>query len=283
MARFFIGRPVFAIVASIVIALAGVIAGLQLPVAQYPRITLPTVVVAATYPGASAQTVAQAVAQPIEEQVNGVEGMLYMESTSSSAGSYRLRVTFGLDRDADTAAVQVQNRVAQASGHLPSEVIAMGLTTTKSTPDEVMNVAFFSPQGTYDALFLSNYISIYVVEAIKRIEGVGEVQVYGSDFGMPIWLRPDVMAPLGLTTADVAAAVREQNVQAPGGQVGQYPSPPGQAFQYGIEIKGRLATAEEFGDIVLRAQPDGSLVKVSDVARVELGAQNYNVQARING
>jgi hydrophobe/amphiphile efflux-1 (HAE1) family protein len=283
MARFFVARPVFAIVLSIVIALAGVIAGLQLPIAQYPRITLPTVVVAATYPGASAQTVAQTVAQPIEEQVNGVEGMLYMESTSSSAGSYRLRVTFGLDRDPDTAAVQVQNRVAQATGRLPSEVIAMGLTTTKSTPDELMNVAFYSPKGTYDALFLSNYITINIVESIRRIEGVGEVQVYGSDFGMRIWLRPDRMAQLGITTADVAAAVREQNVQAPAGQVGQYPSPPGQAFQHGIEIKGRLATAEEFGDIVLRAQPDGSLVKVRDVARVELGAQNYSVQARMNG
>jgi hydrophobe/amphiphile efflux-1 (HAE1) family protein len=283
MARFFIGRPIFAIVVSIVIALAGLIAGFQLPLAQYPRITLPTIVVAANYPGASAQTVAQAVAQPIEEQVNGVEGMLYMESTSSGAGSYRLSVTFGLESNADTAAVQVQNRVAQASGRLPSEVLATGITTRKSTPDELMNIAFYSPNGTYDALFLSNYVNINVVDAIRRVDGVGEVQVYGSDFGMRIWLRPDRLAQLGITTADVAAAVREQNVQAPAGQVGQFPSPPGQAFQYGIEIKGRLVTADEFGNVIVRAQPDGSLIKVRDIARVELGAQNYSVQARLNG
>ena len=283
MARFFIARPVFAIVASLVIALAGVISGLQLPIAQYPQITLPSVVVAANYPGASAQTVEQSVAQPIEEQVNGVEGMMYMESTSTSAGSYRLSVTFGLGVDADVAAVQVQNRVSQASGSLPSEVIANGVTTTKSSANELMNVAFFSPEGTYDALFLSNYIAINVVEAIKRVDGVGEVQVYGSDFGMRIWLKPDRMAQLAITTADVAAAIREQNLQAPAGQVGQYPSPPGQAFQYGVEIQGRLSSAEQFGAIVLRAEKDGSLVYLRDVARVELGAESYRIQARFNG
>jgi len=283
MAQFFIARPVFAIVTALVILLAGGIAGLQLPIAQYPQITLPTVVVQATYPGASAQTVVESVAQPIEEQVNGVEGMLYMESTSSSAGTYRLNATFGLGRNADTAAVQVQNRVAQASARLPSEVTAAGITTNKSTPDTLMYVTLYSPKGTYDALFLSNYLNINVVEAIKRIDGVGSVQVFGSDFGMRIWLRPDRMAQLGLTTSDVANAIREQNVQAPAGQVGQYPSPANQAFQYGVEVHGRLVTAEEFGNIVVKAQPDGSLVHVRDVARVELGAKDYSVQARYNG
>ncbi|HEX6794404.1 MAG TPA: multidrug efflux RND transporter permease subunit [Casimicrobiaceae bacterium] len=283
MAQFFIARPVFAIVTALVILLAGGIAGVQLPIAQYPQITLPTVVVQAVYPGASAQTVVESVAQPIEEQVNGVDGMLYMESTSSSAGTYRLNVTFGLGRNADTAAVQVQNRVAQASASLPSEVTAAGITTNKSTPDTLMYVTLYSPKGTYDQLFLSNYLNINVVEAIKRIDGVGSVQVFGSDFGMRIWLRPDRMAQLGVTTSDVANAVREQNVQAPAGQVGQYPSPPNQAFQYGVEVHGRLVTAQEFGDIIVKAQPDGSLVHVRDIAQVELGAKDYSVQARYNG
>src|SRR5579864_2394430 len=283
MAQFFITRPVFAIVTALLILLVGTIAALQLPIAQYPRITLPTIVVQATYPGASAQTVEQSVAQVIEQQVNGVEGMLYMESTSSSAGIYRLNVTFGLDRNADTASVQVQNRVAQATAGLPSEVVAAGVTTVKSTPDTLMFVTLYSPKGTYDNLFLSNYLNINIVDPIKRISGVGDVRVFGSDFGMRIWLRPDRMAELGVTTSDVANAIREQNVQAAAGQVGQYPSPPDQAFQYNVEVRGRLVTADEFGDIIVKAQPDGSFVHLRDIARVELGAKDYSIQASYNG
>ena len=283
MAQFFIGRPVFAIVTALLIMLVGTIAGLQLPIAQYPQITLPTVVVSAAYPGASAQTVEQSVAQPIEQQVNGVEGMQYMESTSTGAGTYSLRVTFGLGANADIASVQVQNRVAQANSLLPQEVIAGGVTTRKSTPDTLMFVTLFSPKGSYDSVFLANYLSINIVDAIKRVNGVGDVQVFGADFGMRIWLKPDRMSQLGITTSDVANAVREQNVQAPAGQVGQYPSPPDQAFQYTIEVRGRLVTEQEFGNIVVKAQPDGSFVRVRDIARVELGAQNYSVQARYNG
>ncbi|HEX2829177.1 MAG TPA: multidrug efflux RND transporter permease subunit [Burkholderiales bacterium] len=282
MAHFFIARPVFAIVAALFIVLVGAIAGFQLPIAQYPQITLPTVVVAAAYPGASAQTVEQSVAQPIEQQVNGVEGMLYMQSTSTGAGTYSLRVTFGLGTNADIASVQVQNRVAQANSLLPSEVIAGGVTTRKSTPDTLMFVTLFSPKGTYDSVFLANYLSINIVDAIRRVKGVGDVQVFGAEFGMRIWLKPDRMSQLGITAADVANAVREQNVQAPAGQVGQYPSPPDQAYQYSIEVRGRLVTEQEFGNIVVKAQPDGSFVRVRDIARVELGAQNYSVQARYN-
>jgi hydrophobe/amphiphile efflux-1 (HAE1) family protein len=283
MARFFISRPVFAIVTALFLVLIGAIAGLQLPIAQYPKISLPTVVVSAVYPGASAQTVEQSVAQPIEQQVNGVEGMMYMESTSSGAGTYTLNVTFGLDRNSDTAAVQVQNRVAQASASLPSEVLGAGVTTAKSTPDTLMFVALYSPKGSYDSLFLSNYLNINVVEAIKRVPGVGSVQVFGSDFGMRIWLKPDRMAKLGITTSDVAAAIREQNVQAPAGSIGQYPSPAHQAFQYGIEVRGRLVTEQEFGNIIVKAQGDGSFVHIRDIARVELGARDYSVQSRYNG
>jgi hydrophobe/amphiphile efflux-1 (HAE1) family protein len=283
MGQFFISRPVFAIVTALLILLVGTIAGFQLPIAQYPQISLPTIVVAAAYPGASAQTVEQSVAQPIELQVNGVEGMLYMESTSTAAGTYRLAVTFGLGTNSDIASVQVQNRVAQANASLPIEVVSSGVTTRKSTPDTLMFVALYSPKRSYDAVFLSNYLNINIVEAIKRVPGVGDVQVFGSDFGMRIWLRPDRMAELGITTTDVANAVREQNVQAPAGQVGQYPSPPNQAFQYSVEVKGRLVTEREFGNIVVKAMPDGSFVHVRDIARVELGAKDYSVQAQFNG
>jgi hydrophobe/amphiphile efflux-1 (HAE1) family protein len=283
VARFFINRPVFAIVLALLIVLAGAIAGLNLPIAQYPQITLPTIAVSTLYPGASAQTVEQSVAQPVEEQVNGVDGMLYMESSSSGNGQYSLNVTFGLERNPDIASVQVQNRVAQANARLPSEVLGSGVTTAKSTPDTLMFLALYSPNGSYDALFLTNYANINIVESLKRVNGVGTVQVFGSDFGMRIWLKPDRMARLGVTTSDVQQAVREQNVQAPAGQIGQYPSPPDQPFQYGVEVRGRLVTAEEFANIIVRAQPDGSSIRIGDIARVELGARDYSFQPRLNG
>ena len=283
MAKFFITRPVFAIVFAIVIVLAGGIAGLGLPIAQFPQITLPTIRVAALYPGASAQVVEQAVAQPIESQVNGVEGMLYMNSSSAGSGAYNLDITFGLDVNADIAAVQVQNRSSQANSQLPSEVISSGITTKKQSPDTLMYVALVSPKGSYDDLFLSNYATINVVEAIKRVKGVGNVTLFGADFGMRLWLRPDRMASLGVTPTDIYRAIQEQNAQAPAGQVGQLPAPKTQAFQYGVELRGRLETPAEFERVIVRARADGSFVRVGDVARVELGARDYTFQSKLNG
>ena len=283
MAKFFIFRPIFAIVTAIILTLAGVIAGLSLPIAQYPQITLPTIRVAGFYPGASAGVVEESVAQPIEEQVNGVEGMQYMASTAASDGSYALDVTFGLGVNADIASVQVQNRASQANARLPSEVLNAGVTTKKQSPDTLMYIALTSPQSTYDALFLTNYAAVNVIEALKRVKGVGNVQLYGAEFGMRLWLKPDRMAALGVSASDVYAAIKEQNVQAPAGQVGKLPAPKSQQFQYSVQVKGRLSEVADFSNVIVRARPDGSFIRVSDVARVELGAKDYTFDSRFNG
>jgi hydrophobe/amphiphile efflux-1 (HAE1) family protein len=283
MARFFIDRPVFAIVLALVMLIGGAVAGFGLPIAQYPQITLPTIRVQAAYPGASAEVVERAVAQAIEEQVNGVEGMVYMQSSSAGNGAYQLDVTFDLARNADIASVQVQNRVAQANARLPQEVLSAGVTTKKSSPDTLMYVALYSPNGTYDELFLNNYLTINVVESLKRVRGVGNVQVFGAEFGMRLWLKPDRMSRLGISPTDVFQAVKEQNLQAPAGQIGAPPAPPDQQFQYGVQVRGQLEQVAEFENIIVRALPDGSFVRVKDVARVELGAKDYFFTARFNG
>lgn len=283
MAKFFINRPVFAIVTSLFLLIAGIIAGLTLPIAQFPQITLPTIRVSGSYPGANAQVVEEGVALPIEQQVNGVEEMLYMTSTSAENGQYTLNVTFNLGADPDIASVQVQNRTAQANAQLPKEVMSLGLTTKKSTPDTLMYVAIHSPKGTYDALFLTNYTAINIIEAIKRVKGVGNVTLFGSEFGMRVWLKPDRMARLGITTSDVYAAIQEQNVQAPAGQVGQFPAPKDQQFQYGVQIRGRLSEPSEFENIIIRARPDGSFIRLRDLARIEFGAKDYTFDSKYNG
>jgi hydrophobe/amphiphile efflux-1 (HAE1) family protein len=283
MARFFIDRPVFAIVIALVMLIGGGVAGSSLPIAQFPQITLPTIRVAAAYPGANAEVVERAVAQAIEEQVNGVEGMVYMQSSSAGNGAYSLDVTFDLSRNADIASVQVQNRVSQANSRMPSEVMSAGITTKKSSPDTLMYVALFSPNGTYDELFLNNYLTINIIESLKRVKGVGNVQVFGAEFGMRLWLKPDRMSLLGISPTDVYRAVQEQNLQAPAGQIGQMPAPKTQQFQYGVQVRGQLEQVEEFGNIIVRALPDGSFVRVRDVARVELGAKEYFFTARYNG
>ena len=283
MAKFFVDRPVMAIVSAIVMVIVGLIAGTSLPIAQYPQITLPTVRVSAFYPGASALVVEESLAQPIEEQVNGVEGMTYMSSSSSGDGAYNLDVTFGLDVDPDIAAVQVQNRASQANARLPTEALNAGVITRKQTPDTLMYAALVSPKGTYDELFLTNYASLNLIEALKRVKGVGNVTLFGAEFGMRLWLKPDRMASLGVTPNDVYRAVTEQNVQSPAGQVGKLPAPATQQFQYTVQVQGRLREVAEFEDIIIRANPDGSSIRIRDVARVELGAKDYSFQARLDG
>jgi HAE1 family hydrophobic/amphiphilic exporter-1/multidrug efflux pump len=284
MARFFLQRRVFAIVISLVITLAGTLALFHLPIALYPQITPPVVRVQTTYTGASAEVVEQSVATPIEQEINGAEGMLYMSSKSSSDGRYVLDITFGLGRDADLAMVDVQNRLSKAEAKLPQEVLSFGVTVKKQSPSMLMVLTLYSPDNSYDAVFLSNYATLNLVDPIKRIPGVGDLTIAGQrDYAMRLWLRPDKLAKLGLTADDVTRAIQEQNKQAASGQIGQPPAKAGVDFQYTVNVKGRLAASKEFGDIILRAQPDGSILRIKDVARTELAAQDYNNIGRLNG
>jgi hydrophobe/amphiphile efflux-1 (HAE1) family protein len=283
VARFFINRPVFAIVLSIIITLAGLISAVNLPIAQYPQITPPTISVRAAYPGANSEVIDQTVAQVIEQQVNGVDNMVSMSSTSSDSGSYSLNVKFELGTDPDMASVQVQNRIAQANSSLPQSVLSAGITTKKSAQDMAMVFTLTSKNGQYDSNFLKNYGSIYIVEDLKRVKGVGDVMEFGSDYSMRIWLRPDKMAQLGITASEVASAITKQNIQAPAGTIGQSPSPAEQEFQYSARVKGRLTEVSEFEEIIIRSQPDGSVVRIRDIATVNLGSKDYNVDAYNNG
>ncbi|MGH7397733.1 MAG: efflux RND transporter permease subunit [Candidatus Rokuibacteriota bacterium] len=282
--NFFIDRPIFASVLAIVIVVAGAVAIPFLPIAMFPQITPPQVVVQATYPGASAEVVEQTVTTPIEQQVNGVENMIYMSSRSGSDGTMQLNVTFEVGTDLDIAAVNVQNRVAIAQAKLPADVVRQGLSITKQSPDLVEIVALYSPDGSRDELYLSNYATLQMVDVLARVKGVGQVTVFnGRDYGMRFWLNPERLAAMGLTAGDVAAAVREQNLQAAAGQIGQPPAPPGQQFQYTVTTRGRLSTVDDFEDIILRTRADGSALHVRDVARVELGAQSYASFGRVGG
>ena len=282
--RFFINRPIFAAVVSIVIVLIGGLTIPLLPVEQTPDITPPTVEVSTTYPGASAEVVAETVAVPIEEQVNGVDDMIYMSSKSSADGSMGLTVTFEVGTDVDMANVLVQNRVAIAEPKLPEEVKREGVTTKKKSTSIVLMVNMISPDGRYDEVYLSNYVKLNIKDVLGRVPGVGEVLVFGAkDYGMRIWLDPNRLAARDLTTTDVVDALREQNVQVAAGQIGAPPSPPGQQFQYTVNTRGRLASVEEFENIVVKTGADGRLLRVKDVARVELGSQLYNNYVELNG
>jgi hydrophobe/amphiphile efflux-1 (HAE1) family protein len=276
LSHFFIDRPIFAIVLSVVTVLLGAIAYTTLPVAQYPEITPPTVVVQAQYPGADPKTVAEEVAQPIEQQVNGVENMLYMSSNSAMDGTMQLTVTFKLGTDPEMAQVLVQNRVTIAEPQLPQEVRNIGVTTQKQSPNILMAIGLTSKNNTYTPLYLSNYAYTQIVDSLKRIDGVGNVQIFGAQpYSMRVWLKPDLLYSRGLTADDVVSAVEAQNVQVAAGSIGAEPALPKTEFQLILNTKGRLITPEEFSRIILKQGSNGQLVYLGDVARLELGGQSY--------
>ncbi|NBD08049.1 efflux RND transporter permease subunit [Corallococcus silvisoli] len=281
---FFIRRPVFAIVCSILLTLAGAIAIPTLPIAQYPDLAPPQVTVTATYVGASAEVVESAVTIPLEQELNGVEGMRYITSTSGNDGTSTITLTFEATRDIEVAAVDVQNRVSRAAARLPSQVNQTGIIVNKASSQILLSVALFSADDRYDAKFLSNYADVNLKDAIKRVRGVGEVRIFGERrFSMRLWLDPTELARRKLTPQDVTRALQEQNLQVAAGQVGQPPSAEDQPYQFAVRARGRLMEPEEFGDIVLLRQEDGRSVRVKDVGRVELGAENYSTLLRFGG
>ncbi|MBX6331803.1 MAG: multidrug efflux RND transporter permease subunit [Gemmatimonadaceae bacterium] len=281
--RYFIDRPILAGVLSIVIFLAGVIAMYALPVSEYPELVPPSVVVRAVYPGANPRVLAEAVATPLEEQINGVENMLYMSSQATADGVLTLTVTFQIGTDPDLAQVQVQNRVSQALPRLPEEVRQLGVTTVKSSPDLTMVVHLVSPDRRYDDIYLRNYAVLQVKDVLARIPGVGQVQVFGSgDYAMRIWLDPEKVAARGLTASDVVQAIREQNVQVAAGVVGAPPMPEKVDYQLTVNARGRLVNEQEFGDIILKTGANGELVRLRDVARIELAAGDYALRSLLD-
>jgi len=282
--RFFIDRPIFAAVLSIFIVLAGLAAMRTLPIAQYPEIAPPVVTVQAVYPGASAEVLEQTVAAPLENQITGVEKMIYMNSTSGSNGIAQIQVTFDIGADADKAALDVNNRVKQAEPRLPEEVRRQGVTVQKGSSAFLQVLAFYSPDGRYDNLYISNYVTLNVLDELKRVPGTTNVQIFGAkDYAMRIWIRPDRLTQLRLTPNDVIRALTEQNAQFAAGKIGQSPSGGPQELVYTITTKGRLSEPREFEDIIIRSSPDGSKVRVKDVGRVELGSKDYEFIGRING
>ena len=280
---FFITRPIFAIVISALIVVAGALALLKLPVSEYPGVVPPTVVVRAAYPGANPKVIAETVAAPLEQQMNGVEGMLYMFSQATSDGALTLTITFALGTDLDTAQVQVQNRVAQTLPRLPQDVQRIGVTTEKASPDFILVVHLVSPDERYDMLYLSNYAHLQVKDELTRLTGVGAVQVFGAgEYSMRVWLDPNRLASRQLTASDVVRAIREQNVQVAAGVLGAPPAPSDATFQLSINAQGRLTSESEFGNIVVRATPDGQITRLSDVARLELGSNRYSLRSLLD-
>lgn len=282
MARFFIDRPVFAIVLAIIITLLGTIAGFSLPIAQYPNITKPRISVSTNYVGASADIVEKAVAQTIEQKVSGVENMLNMSSVSTSSGQYTLNVEFNLEKNADIASVEVQNRVSQATSSLPSEVSGYGVTTAKESAETIMYFGLYSPNNTYDAMFLRTYADANFLDAVKRVKGVSTVGEYGPEYAVRIWLNPEKMAQLGVTVTDVSSAIKAQNVQAAVGSIGNRPTVDKQERTYSASAQGRLNTPEEFGNVIIRSN-NGDNLKLKDIATIKEGPRNDLIVSKLNG
>src|SRR4249919_630346 len=284
MAKFFIHRPVFAIVISLIILIAGGLSISTLPIAQYPQISPPTVEVEINYPGANADTVEQSVATNVEAEVNGAENMIYMSSKSSSDGRYVLTCTFRVGANLDLANVDINNRVNKATAKLPPEAVAYGISVKKKSPDILLAISIYSPDSTFDETFLSNYTSINLVDPIARTTGVGSTMIVGQrDYAMRFWVRPDKLAKLGLTGSDLANVIGEQNLVAPAGQVGQPPARAGTQFQYTVNAKGRLIDPSEFENMIVRTLPDGSILRMKDVSRAELSGKSYTSFGRKDG
>ena len=276
----FINRPVLSTVISILIVILGLIGLATLPITQYPDIAPPTVSVRATYQGANAQTVLNSVIAPLEDQINGVENMMYMTSNAANNGSAEISIYFKQGTDPDMAAVNVQNKVSTATSLLPAEVTKVGVTTMKRQSSMLKIFGLYSPKGTYDETFLTNYLTINVKPQLQRISGVGEVNVMGGDYAMRIWLKPDVMAQYELEPSDVEAALSSQNIEASTGSIGEDSK---NVYQYTLKYRGRLETESEFEEIVIKAYDDGRVLRLKDIATVELGAQSYTYTGGVNG
>jgi len=284
MATFFINRPIVAIVIAILTVIAGVLAMTKLPIAQLPDIVPPQVTVSAVYTGADALTIEQSVATPLEQQMNGVDNMLYMQSTNANDGTMTLKVTYDIGTNVDIDQVNTQNRVSQASPNLPTSVNQYGLTVKKQMGLPLLVLSLYSPKGEFDGRFLGNYATININDALLRVPGVGQVTNFGAaDYAMRIWVKPDQLARLGMTVSDLSNAVQQQSAVNPAGQIGGEPAPKGQQFTYAVRAPGRLMDAAEFGNVIVRQNSDGSLVRLSDVARIDLGALNYNQIGTYNG
>ncbi len=284
MAKFFINRPIVAMVISIIMVIVGLIAMVQLPIAQFPNIAPPEILLQATYVGADAVTLEQSVATPIEQQMSGVDNSIYMYSVNASNGQTSLRVDFDINTRPNDDQILTQMRYLQAESQLPQEVRNFGVTIKKSTTSPLALFSLYSPKGTYDSVWLSNYAYININDPMTRVPGIGQVQIFGAgQYAMRFWVRPDVLAKLGITVPEILDAIKKQNTVNPAGQIGAEPVPPGQEFTYTVRAQGRLLTKEEFGQIVVRANPNGAIVRLEDVARIELGAQAYSIKGRLNG
>src|SRR5256885_580637 len=284
MSKFFIGRPIVAMVIAILTVIVGAVTIASLPVALFPSIAPPEVQIQATYVGADAQTIEQSVATPIEQQLSGVDNMNYMYSLNATNGDMRAIVDFDVKTDPNTDLILTQMRETQAASQLPAEVNNFGVTVQKTLTAPLMLISLYSPSGIYDSKFLANYAYINLNDPLSRVYGIGSVQVFGAGrYAMRLWVKPDQLAKLGITIPEIVTALQSQNTVNPAGQIGGEPAPKGQEFTYSVRAQGRLTTPEEFEQIVVRAAPDGGIVRVKDVARVEMGAQDYTIVGRLNG